>query len=375
MAGGAALDRTRHVVDVAHHLEILVHDPVGVLVPIRLGPDEERGPPGIAVGRLHHQVVAQIVGRGEGAQLGEARGAAERVRHAGHAGIVAELGGDDLGIDVGAQLGRRQRHLQAQLLDQLLAGLVEHDQERLALAAARLDQVGRLLVAEQVVADILHRLELARARLGRGDAARMLAVEAVEVGDVLEIADPLVEAQQVVGRGGDEIDRRLVGAEEGEDLGQAGELAPRRRHSLSPRPGRSIGVRQYVRPGLEGRQATSRAASAGDPPEPAVAMARWQRPLTARRQRRTFSMVRVIGSGGRPFRGANAMVGFRLLTRSQSNSSLGGLRRHGTTWSGWRPSGVVIRKRWRPQCRQWIIYHPTCDDATDRLVRSRTSGA
>ena len=70
--------------------------------------------------------------------------------------------------------------------------------QRLALAAARVDQIGGVLVAEQVVADILHRLELARTGLGRREAARMVAVEAVEVGDVLEIADPLVDAEKVV---------------------------------------------------------------------------------------------------------------------------------------------------------------------------------
>ena len=82
-------------------------------------------------------------------------------------------------------------------------------------------------MAEQVVADVLHRLELARTGLGRREAARMVAVEAVEVGDVLEIADPLVDAQKVVGRRRDEIDRGLVGAEEGVDLGQARELLAR----------------------------------------------------------------------------------------------------------------------------------------------------
>ena len=61
VAGGAALDRARHVVDVAHDLEFFVGHAVGVLVPVGLGPDEEGGAPGIAVGRLHHQMVAQLV--------------------------------------------------------------------------------------------------------------------------------------------------------------------------------------------------------------------------------------------------------------------------------------------------------------------------
>ena len=163
-------------------------------------------------------MVAQPVRLGHRPELGEILGPPERVGHAGHAGVVPQLGGDDLGIDAGAQLGRRQRHLQAQLLGEILAGLVEHDQQHLALAAAGADEVGRVLVAEQVVADVLHRLELARPGLRRGEAARMVAVEAVEVGDVLEIADPLVDTQQVVGRRGDEIERRRVGAEEGVDV-------------------------------------------------------------------------------------------------------------------------------------------------------------
>ena len=68
---------------------------------------------------------------------------------------------------------------------------------------------------EQVVADVLDRLELAaRCRSAGHEHVRVAAVERVEVGDVVEVAHPAVDPEQVERGRRDEVDRRLVGAEE-----------------------------------------------------------------------------------------------------------------------------------------------------------------
>ena len=80
-------------------------------------------------------------------------------------------------------------------------------------------RVEHLLVLEQVVADVLHRLELDVRALLRHEHARVVALERVEVVDVEEVPQPAVDAEQVERRRRDEVDRRLVGAEERADLG------------------------------------------------------------------------------------------------------------------------------------------------------------
>ena len=57
------LDRRGAVVDPLHDLELLVGHVLGVLVPVALPADEERGLAGVAVGRLHDEVVAEAGGR------------------------------------------------------------------------------------------------------------------------------------------------------------------------------------------------------------------------------------------------------------------------------------------------------------------------
>ena len=77
------------------------------------------------------------------------------------------------------------------------------------------------LWSEEVVADVLHRLELAVRQLLRHEHARVGALERVEVVDVEEVAQPAIDAEQVERGRRDEVDRRLVGAEERADLGDA----------------------------------------------------------------------------------------------------------------------------------------------------------
>ena len=86
-----------------------------------------------------------------------------------------------------------------------------------------LDPIEHLLVLEQVVADVLHRLELAIRPLLGDEHARVVALERVEVVDVEEVAQPAVDAEQVERGRRDEVDRRLVGAEERADLGDPAE--------------------------------------------------------------------------------------------------------------------------------------------------------
>jgi hypothetical protein len=101
--GDAGLYRRGLVVDALHHLELLAVDVGGVIVPVPFGFDEERGLAGVAVGRLHHQVVAEAGLVRQRGQRGVGVGVAEHVRHRGRARLVAELGGDDLGVQPAAQ--------------------------------------------------------------------------------------------------------------------------------------------------------------------------------------------------------------------------------------------------------------------------------
>ena len=144
--------------------------------------------------------------------------AAEHVRHARHVRLVAELRGHDLGVEPTPKLGRRQRHIEAGLGRAGLGLFVEEHEHRLAAGPARAHQLEHLPVAEQVVADLLDRVELPVGTVPRDDHARVAALERVEVVDVEEVAHPAIDAEQVEGGGRDEVDRRLVRAKEAADL-------------------------------------------------------------------------------------------------------------------------------------------------------------
>jgi hypothetical protein len=120
-----------------------------------------------------------------------------------------------------AQLGGRVRDLQPGGRRGRLRRVVEHDEHGLAAGAAALDAVEHLLVAEEVVADVLHRLELAVRPLVRDEDARMAALERVEVGDVEEAPQPAVDAEQVERGRRDEVHRGLVRPEVRPDVRDA----------------------------------------------------------------------------------------------------------------------------------------------------------
>ena len=140
-------------------------------------------------------------------------------------------------------------------------------------------QSSDLLVPEEVVADVLHRLELAVRALPRHEDARVVALERVEVVDVEEVAQPAIDAEQVERRRRDEVDRRLVGAEERADLGDAaqrrGGLRPR---SSPPRPPSTSGAAGRCRSASRARRARPPAPSRRRSPRRSGSPRRRRRP-------------------------------------------------------------------------------------------------
>ena len=184
LPGGAGLDRRAAAVDPFHHLDLaLADDLVLVAAEIGLRPDEEGGVAAVAEGRLQHQVVVDPGLVADLAQMRVVPDLRERVRHRRHAGLVADAHGLDLVVAAGAQLGLGEPDLGAQLLGQFLGLLVEHQEDELRPAAAPIHQVDDILVLEQVVVDVLDRLELGMGFLGRREDVRMAPVEAVQVID------------------------------------------------------------------------------------------------------------------------------------------------------------------------------------------------
>ena len=197
--GQHRLDGDRAVVDPAHHLEVLARQRLlrGAGRPVRLVPDEKGGLPRVAVGHLHDQVVAQPGPLREGRQLLVGRRPAQHVRHARHAGLVAEPGRDDLGVEAVPELGGRMGDPEPGARRQRLGLLVEHDEHRPAAGAVFAHPVPDLAMPQQVIADVLDRLELRCPAVGGHEDVGMAALERVEVGDVVEVADPAVDPQQV----------------------------------------------------------------------------------------------------------------------------------------------------------------------------------
>ena len=223
--GDAGLHRRGLVVDALHHLELLADDVRGVGVPVASGGDEEGRLARVAVGRLHDQVVAEAGRRRERGERGVAVRPAEHVRDRRRARLVAQLGGDDLGVQPAPQRIRRQDQRVALFPADLLGLFVEEHHRDHRRPAALAQVFADLGVAQQVVVDLLTRGELDVRAVLRGEHPGVLAIPGVVVGDVLEVADPSVDAEQVERRRADEVDRLGVGPEERADLGDAVEVA------------------------------------------------------------------------------------------------------------------------------------------------------
>src|SRR5262249_4013069 len=218
---GNSFQRARKVIDPAHHLQFLAGDLIRPFLPIFLGLDEERRAARISVWKLHNEVCAELV---IGRKLLEARPArclADDVGNARYAGVVAELGGDDLGIDIPPELCGRQRNLLAYLARNIFGLLIEHDEQELP-GAALLQVCADLLVTQEVIVDVLNGSKLMGTVFAWDGDLRMRAIEAIEVVDVIKLVDPSAKTQEVVGGRGQKRDRRLVVAEVAVNLGESG---------------------------------------------------------------------------------------------------------------------------------------------------------
>ena len=143
--GQHRLDRDATVVDPLHDLLLLADDVVGVLVPVLLLVRKKVVLPLSPYGVCSTTSVpspAAVVSCTSSSQEFDRR---QDVRHAGCAGLVAEPGGDDLGIQVLAQRRRRQDQVVTQFRADLFGLLVEEDHRHLGPAAAAL-HVGLHLV-------------------------------------------------------------------------------------------------------------------------------------------------------------------------------------------------------------------------------------
>ena len=225
MPGVDGLHGDGAVIDPLHDLQFLADHVLAVAVPLGFGGDEEGCFARVPVGCLDNQIRAQAGLCGKFVQLRVAVGAAQDVGHRGRAGLLAEAGGDDLGVQVAAQRVLRQDQLVVEFVADLLGLLVEeHHRDHRAgpgRRTPRLDEALNLGVAQQVIVDLLGAVELHIGLAGRGEHPGVRAVPRVVVDDVLETADPPIDAQQVEARRPDEEDRLLVGPEEGANLRDA----------------------------------------------------------------------------------------------------------------------------------------------------------
>src|SRR5262245_20297218 len=237
---GNGFQRARQVIDPAHHLQFPAGDLIRPLLPIFLGLDEERRAARISVWELHDEVGAELL---LGRKLLEARPArclADDVGNARYAGVVAELGADDLGIDMSPELCGRQRNLLPELTRNILGFLIEHDEQELPRTAL-LQVCAHLVVTQKVVVNVLDGSKLMGTVFARDGDLRMRAIEAVEVVDVIKLVDPTAETQEVVGGRRQKRDRRLVLAKVGVNLRESGK-------PIVTTPHRNLPVMQDVTP-------------------------------------------------------------------------------------------------------------------------------
>src|SRR5262245_6788421 len=218
---GNGFQRAWQVIDPAHHLQFPAGDLIRPLVPIFLGLYEERRTARISVWELHDEVGAEPLLERKLLEARPARCLADDVGNARYAGVVAELGGDDFGINMSPELCGRQRNLLSELACNILGLLIEHDEQELA-GTALLQVCTHLLVTQEVVVDVLDGPKLMGTMFARDGDLGMRAIEAVEVVDVIKVVDPTAKTQEVVGGRRQQRDRRLVLAKVGINLGESG---------------------------------------------------------------------------------------------------------------------------------------------------------
>src|SRR5437667_4276331 len=130
MTGRHRLDGAGQMVDPPHDLELFLDENVLVLLPVGLRPDEESGAAAIAIGGLHNEIRAELRLAGELQKLAVTLCFTERIGCALDPRFIAELGGDDLGIDPFPELRRWQRNLEAKLSGELFGLLIEHHEKQ-----------------------------------------------------------------------------------------------------------------------------------------------------------------------------------------------------------------------------------------------------
>lgn len=198
-----ALEADLDVADALHDFEFLLRGQVtGVLVPIALAAHEECPAAGGAVGDRDDEVVAQSGVLRKRQQFLVGAGATHHVRHARDACLVGQTRHDGLGTQPVAQLHRRMHDLQTRLPREGLSLLVHHHEAGLTAGSATRDELERLGIAQQVVADIAHGVEIDAVAPPGHEYARVYALERVKVGEVEEVSYPAVDAEQVE-RGGE----------------------------------------------------------------------------------------------------------------------------------------------------------------------------
>jgi hypothetical protein len=205
------LDRQRAITDPAHHFEFFGGERVfrGMPVPVRRALDEKCRAARISVWHLHDEVVAEPGTPCQGVQNGVVRRAAQHVGDAGDSRFVPEPRGHDLRVEPFAQVRLGKRDLQPKLRGQRFRRLIEHHEDRFTITAPT-NEVVYLGMAKKVVVDLLHRPPRALfAHLGHEETC-VTSIERIVVADVVKIADPRLDAEQIKRRGGNEIGRRLI---------------------------------------------------------------------------------------------------------------------------------------------------------------------
>ena len=137
----------------------------------------------------------------------------KRIGNRRHTRLVANAHGFDLVVAACAKGCLGKPHLATQLFDQAFRFLIEHQENEMRLATAPFDQINDLLVLQQVIVDILDRLEFRMRLLARAEDIGMTAVIGIDIGYVFEILAPFINAKQVEIGGGNKIDRVFISME------------------------------------------------------------------------------------------------------------------------------------------------------------------
>lgn len=199
------------IADALHDLDFrLPHYATGALVPVAQSAHKERCAAGVAIGGLDDEVVSQPCAVRERRQFVVGAHPPDHVRHAGYARLVGQARHDDLGFQAMTQLRRGVHDLEPRLARKRLGLFVQHHKTGLATGTPVLDELECLGITQQVVAHIPHAVEIPAVAPPGHEHARMFALERVVVGQVEEVSDPAIDAQQVERRRRDEVQRHGV---------------------------------------------------------------------------------------------------------------------------------------------------------------------